>query len=47
MEVLRSSVNLPHELQTTKIEESTRGKYTSLALIQCSLSLACMYRCCM
>ena len=29
MEVLRSSVNLPHELQTTKIEESTRGKYTS------------------
>lgn len=30
VEVLRSSVNLPHELQTTKIEESARGKYTSI-----------------
>lgn len=26
VEVLRSNVNLPHELQTTKIEESARGK---------------------
>ena len=26
VEVLRSSVGLPHELQTNKIEESTRGK---------------------
>ena len=32
VEVLRSSVNLPHELQTIKIEESTRGKCTCTSL---------------
>ena len=27
VEVMRSTVNLPHELHTTKIEESARGKH--------------------
>lgn len=44
MEVLRSSVNLPHELHSTKIEESTRGEYSSPPLIICAFPLcSCTY----
>ena len=41
VEVLRSSVNLPHELQTVKVEESARGKHSSPTCTYPMCSIPC------